>query len=792
MSKLNTKFTKSLDKVKKLKNNTVKYKNYFYFILFFLISILFFYFIFFSSKSGIIGNFFYEKLIYIFGKCLYLLPFFLIIFSFNFLSRVKIKNILHLDNKSNKKYSIFILMGFFLILAFLATIFEIVLQNENGGIIGVFISDLLIDWIGTFGAFLVSIFFVLLGLYLLSFEIIVYLISSIENQIKFRKVISNKNDLSQNQNKFLNTDNVVETNDFLQKENFILKNNEQKDIKNDNEIDYKKESFFEKMKRFFDLLFGENDENFEKEKASLGILQQFEELKNKRSLKKLKLDKKEEKVYIEENISEKSEEFEKKTKLDKKTDDDFKYVFPNIDLLDKPQNTNNIKVSEKEINDNINVLQKTLKNFGVNARVIGVVPGPVITRYEIELAPGVKVSTIISLKNDICIAMKTQTIMIIAPIIGKSAIGLEIPNQNKEQVLFREFIESSDFKNNKMLLPFALGKTVSGKIYITDIAKTPHLLIAGSTGSGKSVCVNALIMSILYSRGPNEVKFIMIDPKVVELSYYKEIPHLYHPVITNPKEASKVLGQIVFEMEQRYQKFADEGVRNIESYNEKMKIEKREQEFYLIVIIDELADLMLVASKDVEESIVRLTQKARAVGIHVILATQRPSVDVITGIIKANLPSRISFQVISKMDSRVILDTNGAEDLLGRGDMLFLENGSSKPIRLQGAFLSEKEVSRVTKALKNQRRPDFSKFSKKIEKAENEKLDEKIGEDLKKALNVVIDRKKISYDLLRANGFSGPKATNIMSLLEIKGFINKPFGTQKWEIDFEAIEKYLS
>jgi DNA segregation ATPase FtsK/SpoIIIE, S-DNA-T family len=740
--------------IKSIKNNDDKYKSIFLFILFFLVSIFLFYFIYYPDKSGIFGSFFHSKFNYIFGKSLYLFPLYTFLFSLNLLFKSKIEKITK-NNNNKKLYYKLSLFSFLLMFIFVAVIFEATFKNENGGAVGVFLFDILKNFIGNFGVFLISVLFILVSGYILCFDLFLYIGSLFSYSSKI------KNEIKE--------DSV--------KNNEILKNSQDKINIQTVEEDEENSSFLSKIKDSLDFLFSFGQNENDKKLETIGILKQFEELENIKEEEK------------EKKLQEKKIEIVKK---EEKNNDKTQYVLPPVDLLDKPKNSNIAKVSDKELKDTANILQQTLVNFGVDAKIVGIVPGPVITRYELELAPGVKVSTIISLKNDICIAMKTQNVMIIAPIPGKSAIGIEIPNQNKEAVLFREFIESSDFKNNKMLLPFALGKTVSGKIYVTDIAKTPHLLIAGSTGSGKSVCVNSLIMSILYSKTPHEVKFIMVDPKVVELSYYKEIPHLYHPVITNPKEASKVLGQIVLEMEQRYQKFAEEGVRNIESFNEKMKSEKREQEFYLIVIIDELADLMLVASKDVEESIVRLTQKARAVGIHVVLATQRPSVDVITGIIKANLPSRISFQVISKMDSRVILDTNGAEDLLGKGDMLFLENGSSKPIRLQGAFLSEKEVPRVIDFIKKQLNPDFSRFSKTIEKAETEKIDEKLEEELKKGLNFVLERQKVSYDLLRANGFSGPKATNLISIMEMKGFIKKPAGAQKWEINFDEIEDYLN
>lgn len=469
------------------------------------------------------------------------------------------------------------------------------------------------------------------------------------------------------------------------------------------------------------------------------------------------------------------------------------YVFPPIELLQEPS-SEHLVVPEEELKQNAAVLQTTLINFDVDARVTNIHPGPVITRYEVELAPGVKVNTVTSLENDICLTMKATSIRILAPIPGKSAIGIEIPNQHPCPVMLRELIDTKEFRDPKSKLMFAVGKTVSGQAQVADIATMPHLLIAGATGSGKSVCVNTLIMSILYKAAPWEVKFILIDPKMVELSTYQDMPHLYAPVITNPKEASKVLQHVVLLMEQRYQKFAEHGARNIEAFNAKMEKLKEPKESYLVVIIDELADLMLVASRDVEESIARLTQMARAVGIHVVLATQRPSVDVITGVIKANLPSRIAFQVLSKGDSRVILDANGADDLLGRGDMMFLANGAPKPVRLQGAFLSDAEIHRVLEHINAQAQPDYGMYYKNISSAEDKKNadggDEE-DEQFRRALQLIYERRKASYELLKANGFSGPKASNMLSLMEMKGFIEKPAGTNRWDIFLDEIEAYL-
>ncbi|MCR5418101.1 MAG: DNA translocase FtsK [Lachnospiraceae bacterium] len=362
--------------------------------------------------------------------------------------------------------------------------------------------------------------------------------------------------------------------------------------------------------------------------------------------------------------------------------------------------------SEKELRETARMLESTLETFKVNARVTDISKGPAVTRYELQPEPGVKVSRIVSLTDDLKLALAATDIRIEAPIPGKSAVGIEVPNKENTMVTLRELIDSSQFKESESRLSFAVGKDIAGKVVATDIAKMPHVLIAGSTGSGKSVCINTLIMSILYKARPDEVKLIMVDPKVVELSVYNGIPHLLLPVVTDPKKAAAALQWGVSEMMDRYKKFEDQGVRDLKGYNAKMEqlndnngqsVEKLPQ---IVIIVDELADLMMVAAGEVEDSICRLAQLARAAGIHLVIATQRPSVDVITGLIKANMPSRIAFAVSSGVDSRTILDMVGAEKLLGKGDMLFYPQGYPKPVRIQGAFVSDKEVADVVDFLK--------------------------------------------------------------------------------------------
>lgn len=424
------------------------------------------------------------------------------------------------------------------------------------------------------------------------------------------------------------------------------------------------------------------------------------------------------------------------------------YKLPNINLLSLPAE-NKTGNGKKEVMSNVKILDDTLKNFGVSANIAQVSVGPTITRYELQLSPGVKVSKILSLADDISLSLASPGIRIEAPIPGKAAIGIEVPNKDVSSVLLREVLESEEFKSQKSKITFSVGKDVAGANIVADLAKMPHLLIAGSTGSGKSVCINTLIASILYKATPDEVKLLLIDPKVVELSIYKNIPHLLVPVVTDPKKAAGALNWAVMEMTERYKKFAANNVRDIYGYNSMNRegIEKLPQ---IVVIIDELADLMMVAPGDVEDAICRLAQMARAAGIHLVVATQRPSVDVITGLIKANIPSRISFAVSSQVDSRTILDMGGAEKLLGKGDSLFYPVGAAKPIRVQGAFVSEKEIERLVGFIKDQVPATFNDDLIK-ELDQSVQIDEagEVDSLLKDAIEIVVESGQASILMLQ-------------------------------------------
>jgi len=477
------------------------------------------------------------------------------------------------------------------------------------------------------------------------------------------------------------------------------------------------------------------------------------------------------------------------------------YKLPATDLLKAPPPAHDRgKPTESEIQAAVASLEVTLKNFGIEARVTGYAPGPVITRYELSPAPGVKVSSIVALENDIALAMKAKGIRIIAPIPGKAAVGIEIPNQRPAMVVLRELLESSALPPGATLLSFGLGLSAAGEPLSADLQKMPHILVAGATNSGKSVMIHSMILSMLFRARPDEVKFLMIDPKRLELTFYDGIPHLFDPttaaervaVITNSKDAAKSLNALVRLMEKRYERFQLFGVRNIDSYNKEADKRGQPREFFIVVVIDELADLMLVASDSVEDSIQRLTQMARAVGIHMVLATQRPSVDVITGVIKANLPCRIALQVISKVDSKVILDHTGAESLQGKGDMLYLAAGAQKPERCQGAYVGEDEINALVAYLKTQGAPNYPMLETMAKSAEADLSSFGVDPlEFSQALKLVLERRRVSQDLLKSQFGSSARATNLFSALEVKALIHKPEGTNRWEIHFDQIEDYL-
>lgn len=513
---------------------------------------------------------------------------------------------------------------------------------------------------------------------------------------------------------------------------------------------------------------------------------------------------------------------------------------PPFSLLDVPPPTEKT-LDRDALTMNARLLEKKLKDYNIDGEVVEICPGPVITMYEFAPAPGIKISRIAGLTDDLTMALQAMSIRIVAPIPGKGVVGIEVPNRDRDMVFLREIFNCEHFSHSKMKLPLALGKDIAGHPVVTDLAKAPHLLVAGSTGSGKSVSINTMILSLLYTSTPKDVRMIMVDPKMLEFSMYEGIPHLLLPVVTEPKKASLALKWAVNEMERRYTLLSDKGVRNIDSYNKKLAGELLEQEEqgrisdaeiieeleeiveegddvldpdpipfvvddgdilehshlpYIVVIVDELADLMMVAGREVEEHIARLAQKARASGIHLILATQRPSVDVITGLIKANLPSRISFQVTSKVDSRTILDCNGAESLLGSGDMLYMPPGTSRLQRIHGAFVSDSEVQRVVDFLKKQGKPVYEKSILEMKDSDEKGSsdDEVQDERWEDALRLVMETKQASISMVQRKlriGYN--RAARIVEMMESEGMIAQSDGTSKpREIYFNVINAYLS
>ncbi|MHC1683184.1 MAG: DNA translocase FtsK 4TM domain-containing protein [Clostridiaceae bacterium] len=477
------------------------------------------------------------------------------------------------------------------------------------------------------------------------------------------------------------------------------------------------------------------------------------------------------------------------------------YKLPEVALLNENSSSKLNKNDKKDLISSAQKLEETLNSFGVEAKVMQVSKGPAVTRYELQPSAGVKVSKIVNLSDDIALNLAASGVRIEAPIPGKAAVGIEVPNKDVNAVYLREVLESKNFTEFKNNLAFALGKDISGTCVVTDLTKMPHLLIAGATGSGKSVCINTLIISMLFKYSPEEVRLLMIDPKVVELSIYNGIPHLLIPVVTDPKKSAGALNWAVNEMTKRYKMFADNNVRNIEGYNElcnKGKVEGKMQ--WIVIIIDELADLMMVCPRDVEDYIARLAQMARAAGIHLVIATQRPSVDVITGVIKANIPSRISFAVSSQIDSRTILDSSGAEKLLGKGDMLYYPMGESKPLRVQGAFITEEEVEKVVSFIKSQQnemeyKEEILKVLEETGSSSGNDSDDADDELINEAIRIVVESGAASTSLLQRRlriGYN--RAARMIEVLEMKGIISEKDGSKPRNvlISKDEIEEIIS
>jgi S-DNA-T family DNA segregation ATPase FtsK/SpoIIIE len=732
------------------------------------------YFAIFSNSAGLLGNYMSRAYYFLVGSGSYILP---LLFIYWGIQLIRSKRI-----KFSAKF-----LG--LIISFIAIISIINLneggkfflntpQNAAGGIIGGSISYFLVELFAVNGAYIILSVLLLIGILLL-FDLFLHNIFSKTKAgiISFNQSIKN---LKERITSFFSNLTFGRLNIFTKfkekRENVKSKKiNELNPDKNNSE--------------------NNNEEIVEKTNNNDSKKNEAEDLKNKNNNSNSTKKKKEKKNKLKKQKKEGAEENEEITEdfdISKDRSKDIKdqgekhgdYTLPGISLLND-SGKKRVKLANKS-----ELLEETLNSFGVEAKVINVNHGPTITRYEIQPATGVKVSKIVNLSDDIALALAARDVRIEAPIPGKAAVGIEVPHGNNITVSFRDVIVSEEFQKAKDKLTLALGKGIDGDTAVFNLAKMPHLLVAGATGSGKSVCINTLISSILYRATPEEVKLLLVDPKKVELNIYQGLPHLITPVVTDPKKAANVLKLIVEEMENRYDLFSDTGSRGIESYNKQVD-DPEDKIPYIVVIIDELSDLMMVAANEVEDNICRLAQMSRAAGIHLIIATQRPSVDVITGLIKANIPSRISFAVSSATDSRTILDMGGAEKLLGKGDMLFAPVGMQKPQRIQGAFLTDKEISDISAFVKNQATAEY-KIEKNDIKEVELSIDDEQDELYEEAVKLVVKYRASISMLQRRLHIGHSRAARLIDSMEEDGIVGPYAGSKPREVlveenDLEAI-----
>jgi len=752
----------------------------------------------FSSSAGIIGNKISSAYYYLVGSGSYLLPFLFVYWGIQMIRSKKIK--------ISQRF-----IGFIIIFITIISIIDLNnIQNaglissnvSGGGIIGGSISFFLVKLFSLSGSYIILSALMLIGL-LLFFDLFLHnIFQNIKSILinikkafqifgaKFRNsfaFISEKTAVFKNILSFKKDNENSRSKDIPDfQDNLSSNSSDLTDINSAQRNNYSGEnkySDFSGANKFYDIVEeGNKDAN------------QQSELKNSS-----------ENLSNDEKSRYSSASKERKKKKQKKTDDQGNEVTEDFDIS-RDQSKNIKDVGEKHgdytlpgislLNDNgkksaklankAELLEETLSSFGVDAKVINVNHGPKITRYEIQPATGVKVSKIVSLSDDIALSLAARDVRIEAPIPGKAAVGIEVPHGNDITVSFRDVVVSEEFQKSDNKLSLALGKGIDGDTEVFDLSKMPHLLVAGATGSGKSVCINTLISSILFRAAPDEVKLLLIDPKKVELNIYKGLPHLITPVVTDPKKAANVLKLLVEEMEDRYDLFSDTGSRGIDSYNNKMEDEKDKLP-YIVVVIDELSDLMMVAANEVEDNICRLAQMSRAAGIHLIIATQRPSVDVITGLIKANIPSRISFAVSSATDSRTILDMGGAEKLLGKGDMLFAPVGVKKPIRIQGAFLTDQEINKITEFVKSQAKADYEIEKDDIKEVELS-LDDDQDELYEEAVKLVVKYRASISMLQRRLHIGHSRAARLIDTMEEDGIVGPYAGSKAREVLVEEDE----
>ncbi len=679
-------------------------------------SLLYIFAFIFTDKMGIVGKIIFQIATRNIGLGAYIFPILLLFLGIVILFNYKLPNPYH------KLFGISFLFIIFLIfihirLLLLDNSYSLSMKGAGGGLLGYYFANSLFLYFGTKGAYLVLISLSLISALFITDISYFYIFRNLENKTKM--ILNNIYNISKN---------------IRTKISKISKRKEVPDYQ-----EYRTDVIPKKL---------------------------FKIKKTRKKEKKLEEQEEEEEVT-----------FDRDYRISKQEPKIDIYQVPPLSLL-SDSHAEEKADTKLNIEENVKILENTFNNFGIDAKVVGVIQGPTVTRYEIHPAPGVKISKITTLSNDIALSFAVASVRIEAPIPGKNAVGIEVPNRKRINVYLKEILQSSEFQNGKYKLPIALGIDIGGKPIIADLTELPHLLIAGATGSGKSVCINNIILSILYKLSPETVKFLMIDPKRVELNIYNGIPHLLIPIVTESNQAIKALNWAISEMEKRFKIFAEVGVRNLDGYNEYVRNINNDTEPlpYIIIIIDELADLMLISPVKAEESLCRLAQMTRATGIHLIIATQRPSVDIITGSIKVNFPSRIAFAVSTQVDSRTILDVNGAEKLLGNGDMLFSPVGASKPIRAQGAFVVEKEIRNVVSYLMKyspsleyeQEVLEYKKSKDLLRETEEEEEDELFNQ----AVSVIINSKQASISILQRKLRIGyTRAARLIDVMEKRGIV---------------------
>lgn len=724
-----------------------------------------------SQRMGIIGTLIYKLFSVISGSGNFIIPLLLIFWG--------ILYNLQATKFHMRRYIICSLVIFFCILVFLdgskemdMTLIERIIKSteymditRSGGIIGAIFGFFSYKLLGSLGTYLVLGLIIVASIYFMLKVNIDQIIMFTEDLGEYFEDKKKNYEIKKAERKLKQDEKEKKK---IERENLKKEKLELKKAKEEKIVEG--EDFGENLiiKDYSD---DNNFENLEEEKSKdIGLIDKKDKSvdKNIEDIEDIEIDEEEVLDTIKDDIENKNKE-------------EYIYTYPDTALLDRLKSKGGF--SKDEVMEKGRIIENTMRNFGIESKVVAINRGPVITSYELKPAPGIKLSRIVGLSDNIAMALASSDLRIEAPIPGKTVVGIEVPNNEKDAVGLKELIDSNEFKTIKSDLPLALGKDVEGNILISGMEDMPHLLIAGATGSGKSVCINSIITSVIYKSSPKDVKLMLIDPKVVELSVYNGIPHLLIDVVTNPKKAAFALNWAVDEMEKRYLAFAENHVRDLKGYNKKMVEEGREDEKLpkILIIVDELADLMMVASKEIEEYIARLAQKARAAGMHLILATQRPSVDVITGTIKANIPSRIAFAVASSVDSRTILDMGGAEKLLGKGDMLFYPSKYPKPKRIQGALISDGEVERVVDFVKNNNEIKTS-LESKIEKAIEDKkikVDDEKDPLFKEAVELVVNDEQASISYIQRKlkvGYS--RAGRIVDQMEEMGIIGPHEGSK--------------